>query len=276
VLDVLVVDDCDLIRRMILKTLRMAQVPLGAAYEAGNGREALGILESNWVDLVLTDINMPVMDGLEMLRRMRGSEDLAEIPVIVVSTEGAAPRLSELEEIGIAAYVRKPFTPERLRDVISGVTTDWAQTEHDGMLSEIFQMVLEQFVFMYGQPVTKDMLGEPGDDLMVARMMFAGGHGGAMALAAPAALCAEMAANVLGDDAPASAMEQGADALAEVLNMACGHVTSSLEAEAGVDLSPPSVSRLPRDEWDEMERAGHSVAFLVEEHPVLLSLGLRR
>jgi two-component system, chemotaxis family, chemotaxis protein CheY len=277
VLDVLVVDDCELIRRMILKTLRMADVPLGATYEAGNGREALDILRDNWIDLVLADINMPVMDGLEMLRHMRDSEDLAQVPVIVVSTEGATSRMSELEGMGISAYLRKPFTPEKLRDVITGVTTDWTETEHDGLLSEIFQLVLDQFAFMYGEAVGKDTLSDPGDDLMVARMTFAGAQGGAMALAAPRRLCAEMAANVLGADSGVAAMalEEGADALGEALNIACGHVTSSLQADAGIDLSPPTVERLSRREWESMAAAAHTVAFLVEDQPMLLLLGLR-
>ena len=70
-LDVLVVDDSDVIRAMIMKTLRLAQVPVRTAFEAANGREALDLLEDNWVDLVLADINMPVMDGVEMVEQMR-------------------------------------------------------------------------------------------------------------------------------------------------------------------------------------------------------------
>lgn len=273
-LDVLVVDDSELIRTMILRTLRMAQVPIGAAYEAGNGREALGILEDNWVDLVLADINMPVMDGLEMVRRIREVPDLAGIPVIIVSTEGAASRVADFESMGIAAYLRKPFTPEKLRDVVAGVTSDWMQDDHDRLLSEVFQLVLQQFTFMYGEPAEKDVLPDPGDDLMLARMTFCGAQGGAMALAAPAALCGEMAANILAEDDVAVPVYRGADALGEVLNMACGHVTSSLDDDA-VDLSPPVVTHLSRPEWDEMASASHSIAFVVEDRPVLLSLGVR-
>ncbi len=275
-LDVLVVDDSDLIRTMILKTLRMAQVPLGAEYQAGNGREALDILQDNWVDLVLTDINMPVMDGLEMVSLMRKSEELAGIPVIIVSTEGAPQRIAELEAVGISAYVRKPFTPEKLRDVITGVTSDWTENgDHEKLLHEIFQTVLERFTFMYGEPVPRADLPEPGEDLLLARMTFSGGQEGAMALAAPRELCSEMAANVLGGEPEDYAFESAADALGEVLNMACGHVTSALKAEEGASLAPPVVQRLDRREWRALASAAHTAAFIVEDRPVLLSLGVR-
>lgn len=275
-LDVLVVDDSDLIRTMILKTLRMAQVPLGATYEAGNGREALDVLEGNWVDLVLTDINMPVMDGMEMVARMRESSDLAGIPVIVVSTEGAADRLDQLKEMGVSAYVRKPFTPERLRDVITGLTSDWnTNGENEKLLHEIFQSVLERFTFMYGEPVSRGELPGPDGEMLLARMTFTGGQEGAMAIAAPSDLCCEMAANILGGEPEDFPLEEAADALGEVLNMACGHLTSAIHAEKGALLAPPIVTRLELDEWRSMEGAAHTVAFIVEGRPVLLSLGVR-
>jgi two-component system chemotaxis response regulator CheY len=274
-LDVLVVDDSDLIRKMILKTLRLSRVPLGAVYEAGNGREALELLEDNWIDLVLTDINMPVMDGMQLLGRMRESDMIAGVPVIVVSTESAGARMSELERMGVAGYVRKPFTPEKLRDVIAGVTSDWEESEHDRLVNEVFANVLERFTFMYGEPVPKDLLSEPEGDIILARITFSGSQGGAMTLAAPVSLCAEMAANILAEESESVPMPSAADALGEVLNMACGHMTSVLQRDGSIDLTPPVVTRMARDEWDTALSGSHSTGFLVEDRPVLLSLGVR-
>ena len=79
------------------------------------------MLQDEWVDLLLLDINMPVMDGEEMLRRLRAQPETAELPVIVVSTEGSETRLAALHELG-AAIVRKPFAPETLRDTILRIT----------------------------------------------------------------------------------------------------------------------------------------------------------
>jgi two-component system chemotaxis response regulator CheY len=108
-------------RQMVVRTLRMSGVPLGSVFEAGNGEEGLRVLQEEWVDLLLLDINMPVMNGEEMLRRLRANPDTEQLPVIVVSTEGSEVRLAALQELG-ASIVRKPFAPETLRDTILRVT----------------------------------------------------------------------------------------------------------------------------------------------------------
>jgi len=119
--NVLIVDDSAVMRQMVVRTLRMSGVPLGSVFEAGNGEEGLFALQEQWVDLLLLDINMPVMNGEEMLRRLRANPDTQQLPVIVVSTEGSETRLQVLQELG-ASIVRKPFAPETLRDIILKVT----------------------------------------------------------------------------------------------------------------------------------------------------------
>jgi two-component system chemotaxis response regulator CheY len=116
---VLVVDDSATVRTIIEKTLRMTNVPLKEFYTAANGQEALDVLMNNWVDLVLTDINMPVMTGIELIERMSTEESLKGIPIVVVSTEGSATRYEELKAKGVRAYIRKPFTPEKFREVFT-------------------------------------------------------------------------------------------------------------------------------------------------------------
>lgn len=120
-INVLVVDDSETVRQVIAKTLQLANLPIGQVFMAGNGKEALDVLADNWVDLVFSDINMPVMGGIELIERMRSDELLKTIPVIVVSTEGSATRIEELRAKGVSAYVRKPFTPETLRKVVEDV-----------------------------------------------------------------------------------------------------------------------------------------------------------
>ncbi|HOJ32248.1 MAG TPA: response regulator [Candidatus Hydrogenedentes bacterium] len=120
-INVLVVDDSETVRQVIAKTLQLANLPIGQVFMAGNGKEALDVLADNWVDLVFSDINMPVMGGIELIERMRSDELLKTIPVIVVSTEGSTTRIEELRAKGVSAYVRKPFTPETLRKVVEDV-----------------------------------------------------------------------------------------------------------------------------------------------------------
>ncbi|MDX9974040.1 MAG: response regulator [FCB group bacterium] len=120
-LNVLIVDDSATLRAVIIKTLRMAELPIQEVYEAPNGEEALKALRDNWVDLVFTDLNMPVMDGLAMVDRMAQDDLMKTTPVIVVSTEGSATRIEELKSKGVRAFVRKPFTPELIRETVERV-----------------------------------------------------------------------------------------------------------------------------------------------------------
>jgi two-component system chemotaxis response regulator CheY len=118
-ISVLVVDDSETVRTIIAKTMRMADVPLKDLYTASNGAEALEVLRNNWVDLVLTDLNMPVMTGVQLIEQMNADDRLKGIPVVVVSTEGSSTRIEDLKAKGVRAYLRKPFTPEKFREVIT-------------------------------------------------------------------------------------------------------------------------------------------------------------
>jgi two-component system chemotaxis response regulator CheY len=117
-MNVLIVDDSSVMRSMILKTLRMSGLSLGDVYGASNGVEGLEILNRQWTDLVILDINMPVMNGEDMMIRMRENPETRNIPVIVVSTEGSKTRIENLVKMG-ATFIRKPFTPEIIRDAIN-------------------------------------------------------------------------------------------------------------------------------------------------------------
>ncbi len=116
-LNILVVEDSSVMRAIIIKTLRLSQLPLGEVHEANNGQEALKVLDGSWIDLVLVDINMPVMDGEEMINRLRQNPATVDLPIIVVSTEGSETRKESMMQKG-AGFVHKPFTPEILRDAI--------------------------------------------------------------------------------------------------------------------------------------------------------------
>lgn len=124
-LNVLIVDDSATSRAVIMKSLEMAEIPTRTIFEAANGKEAITLLEDNWVDLVFADINMPVMGGVEMIGKLAEHDVLKMIPVIVVSTEGSATRIEELKRKGIAAYLRKPFTPEQLLQVVQQVVGEY-------------------------------------------------------------------------------------------------------------------------------------------------------
>ena len=119
--NILIVDDSNTMRKVIVKALIISGFELGDCLEAGNGQEALIVLDSHWVDLILTDLNMPVMDGWEMVHHIKDNPTLAEIPVVLITTEGSETRLRELYELGIKDYIQKPFHPETLRDALTRI-----------------------------------------------------------------------------------------------------------------------------------------------------------
>jgi len=116
-INILIVDDSAVMRAMILKSLRMTGLDIGETCQAGNGQEGLEALNDNWIDVVIVDINMPVMNGEEMIDHMRDNPATADIPIVVISTEGSEERLHRLKEKG-AAFIHKPFTPETIRDTM--------------------------------------------------------------------------------------------------------------------------------------------------------------
>jgi two-component system chemotaxis response regulator CheY len=120
-IDVLIVDDSAAIRKILQRVLRQAEVPLGQLYEAGDGLEALKALDTLHVDLVLADINMPNMDGLQLLSHIKSSEKWKHLPVVMVTTEGGESKVMSAAKMGAAGYVRKPFSAEQFRQTVDGI-----------------------------------------------------------------------------------------------------------------------------------------------------------
>jgi two-component system chemotaxis response regulator CheY len=112
----LIVDDSSVMRKIVERSLRQAGVNLTKVYEAGNGAEALGIIAENKVDLILCDINMPVMDGLEFVKQLSSIENAKGVPVVMITTEGSESHVVQALSFGARGYIRKPFTPEQVKE----------------------------------------------------------------------------------------------------------------------------------------------------------------
>jgi len=121
VLDVLIVDDSAAIRKILQRVLRQTDIPIGAVYEAGDGVEALDTMRQQSIGLVLSDINMPNMDGLEFLTKVRAEQNWQRIPIVMVSTEGTHAKVLEAVERGASGYVRKPFTADQIKEKLAGL-----------------------------------------------------------------------------------------------------------------------------------------------------------
>ncbi len=112
----MIVDDSSVMRKIVERSLRQAGLDLSPVLEAGNGAEALGLLDGNHVDLILSDINMPVMDGLEFVRQVQTVDKLRHIPVVMITTEGSESNVVQALSLGAKGYIRKPFTPDQVKE----------------------------------------------------------------------------------------------------------------------------------------------------------------
>lgn len=118
-LRVLIVDDSSVMRKIVERSLRSAGFELSEVLEASNGAEALALAEKGPLHLILSDLNMPAMDGLEFLKNLGAVDSAKGTPVVMITTEGSEARVMEAVSMGAKAYIRKPFTPEHVKERIA-------------------------------------------------------------------------------------------------------------------------------------------------------------
>lgn len=120
-MDVLIVDDSAAIRKILRRVLQQAEIPVGQVYEAGDGCEAIESLKTQKVGLILSDINMPNMDGLQFLNKLKANDEWKNVPVVMITTEGSQAKVMEAVQLGAKGYVRKPFTAEQIKEKLTGI-----------------------------------------------------------------------------------------------------------------------------------------------------------
>lgn len=119
--NVLVVDDSKTARMMLAKTLRISGLQINEVLMAENGARALEVLREEWIDLVLTDLHMPVMSGMEMVEKMAADGLLSSLPVVVITSDASQQRMKELQGHGIRDYLCKPVRPEHVKKTIENI-----------------------------------------------------------------------------------------------------------------------------------------------------------
>ena len=115
----LIVDDSATMRKIVMRTVRMSGIQFDRTEEAGNGVEALKVLEANPVDVILCDVNMPEMNGSELVKKVRENSAYSKIKIVMVSTESAQEFIDELLGSGANDYITKPFTPEKFQEKLA-------------------------------------------------------------------------------------------------------------------------------------------------------------
>ncbi|MGA2589750.1 MAG: response regulator [Bryobacteraceae bacterium] len=120
-LNILIVDDSTAIRKILIRVLRQTGLAICEVFEARDGLEALEVVKNHTLNLVLSDINMPNMDGLSLLAELKASEVWRNLPVVMITTEGSEEKVGQAIRLGSAAYIRKPFTAEQIQEKISAI-----------------------------------------------------------------------------------------------------------------------------------------------------------
>ena len=129
---ILVVDDSPISRHIVCRAISMSGVDVGLIMEANNGREALDLLSKTWVDIVLADLNMPVMSGVEMVAEMAKNDFMAQTPVVIISSEKSEKRMEEMLRLGARSYLGKPFRPEQIKQVVGELLREREEGHHAG------------------------------------------------------------------------------------------------------------------------------------------------
>jgi two-component system chemotaxis response regulator CheY len=119
--NVLIVDDSKSMRGVIKKIISISGVKMNQCFEAGNGKEALNVLADDWVDVIMSDINMPEMNGFELLEELQKDDLLKNIPVVVITTESSEERMQYALNLGAKGFIKKPFLPEDIKRILHEV-----------------------------------------------------------------------------------------------------------------------------------------------------------
>jgi two-component system chemotaxis response regulator CheY len=117
-LNVLIVDDSSAIRKILVRVLSQTDLPIKHVHEASDGAEALKIVAANDISLILSDINMPNVDGLELLTKLRSTPKWKDLSVVMITTEGSQAKVMEAVQLGAKGYVRKPFTADQIKEKV--------------------------------------------------------------------------------------------------------------------------------------------------------------
>lgn len=269
-LDILIVDDSSLTRKRIRRIIEMTDLDVGQFLDAGNGVEALKILEKTDVDLVLTDLNMPEMSGSEMVHQMKNNEATKSIPVVVVSTETNTTRVKELLAEGVKDYLHKPFTPEEFKEIIQLLWTK-SENETEEVLTQALSEALETMAFLTIVPEDDDMVVP--QKTVLAEISFTGARNGTIQILAGLDFCKVLAENIAAID---DVDDQNAlDALKELSNVSCGlFLPMVVSSTADVfDVSVPKASRSDNpSKWDEFVADQNSCTLNIEGFCIAVKL----
>ncbi|HBG26649.1 MAG TPA: hypothetical protein DDX75_06095 [Phycisphaerales bacterium] len=272
--NILIVDDSSLTRKIVKRVIEMTEMDVGKFMDAENGQQALDILKHSNVDLVLSDLNMPQMSGVEMVHQMKAGANTKSIPVVIISTESKTARIRELLAEGVKDYLHKPFTPEEFKELIQTVCCG-AQPETGNLSVDALTRALETMAFLTVMPIDEEMVVP--QKTIISEIGFTGDREGTIQIAASQDFCKILAENI-------GAMDEAddisaCDALKELSNVTCGlflpMIVSSTADVFDVTV-PKSENCDDSSQWSKFI-ADKNVSILnVEGHAVAIKLTIKK
>lgn len=118
---ILIADASLVMRRVIERSLRLAGLESGRVIEASDGAEALAVTQRQRLDLVLTELNLPNLSGLDLLRQLREQETTKDLPVVIVSSQAGQSAVLEALHLGARGFLRKPFTVDQMKEYVTSL-----------------------------------------------------------------------------------------------------------------------------------------------------------
>jgi len=213
---------------------------------------------------------MPVMSGVELVERMHADPRLKKIPVIIISTEGSATRMEYLREMGVKAYVRKPFTAEQIHAAISTVMEGMPNKPEEN-LAQALESVINTMASLPVETIDPRDLPDMDASLVHAHIIFTGESSGEIGLLFDPSLASLLAARILGIDAKDQLLDDMVeDAVKELLNVVCGQFLTLSFGETPVfSLTVPHVFPLGAPACRALLKGPHVIAFLVNGYTLL-------
>ncbi|HOO47511.1 MAG TPA: response regulator [Deltaproteobacteria bacterium] len=275
--NILLVDDSNVVKTALIMILNRSSLPIDQIYDASDGVEALQILDANRVHLVITDINMPNMDGEELIERMRSDPAKKAIPVVVISTEGSSVRIEHLKSLDIKAYLRKPFKAEDVHTMVSDTLLTGMKKSPFEFLLQAMQQVMPSMASMSpGFPESGDVPVMQGDALNV-NIAYSGWHSGEIGLILERQVVSRIAARIMGlDDAEDISDDMIDDALRELMNVICGHFITLMYGDKSVlDVATPQVFPVKNALCNMLRSSPDIHAFMLDDAPALGRIRIR-
>jgi two-component system chemotaxis response regulator CheY len=240
-LKVMVVEDSSTMRKMLRKIILMSGVPVKEFYEAGNGEDGLKLIHQKRPDLVMVDLNMPGINGLEMIRQLRASPEFANLPIIVISTDSSQARMRQIRGQGIH-FIHKPFKSAQIQEIMQAYEKFSSPRITEQLLDQVAHIIFKRLAFLTLQPQEPDGQVLPGSRIR-AMMRFVGPFRGTLIMDASEKLLPILHNNMLGLDRDYPNTEQERlDALGEMANVLCGNLLELLAGPSMVfDLGAPNI-----------------------------------